>query len=312
MDTPESKKIEVLKQRSYARCLRDGLATGLKNTGSWIRLSWPVVLAFSVLYACFCTLLPNIPVLPASGHSWQTCGVVALIGIMMFLAEIGVYACTFWHQHKLIDLGYLPEVRLWNEWHSVAGVFIRVLRIALVGLGIWILYLCLSYAIFHGLGTMTTGPATAKWMWLLVGISLLMLLLLKLWLMGSCCIVIMEYVLGKTSLAMAFRSYAWGKRYLGRTIIVGLLSVLIALLLWALMSLPMFLCNHVDNIVGNMLLEGEVAVLPTYYPVFRFTVMIISALASCFSILLVLYPLCFNWGAMHAIESERKEAMVEG
>ena len=311
METKETRNIEVLKHRSYVRCLRDGMAIGMKYMGVTMRLAWPTVVAFALMFAWFLWLESGVLQAVMEGRMGQAMAVLCVDGVLLALAEMGFYACVLWHQRRLVELGFLPEARLWREYRSIGRTFLRVLWVSLASFVLWMVVLLLCGVLVTGCGMLTEKTGGASWAWAMaVGMAIVLGAVLV-WLMGFTYQLFMEYMMGDGSLKDAFRSFAWGRRYLSRTIVVSLLSLFVMLVLWLLVSLPMLTCRMVDGYVVQMLMEGETAVLPSYYSFLRFFAFLLSGVGCCLTLLLVLYPLCLNWGSIHAMEQERTEAMAE-
>ncbi len=310
MESQKTRDIEVLKTRGYGKCLRDGFAVSLKQFGVILKLSWPVALLFALLYAWFQSQSNGVIMAVMEGQAFHALVFVMGAGVLTAVAGVAFQACIVWHQRRMAELGYLPSVSIWHVWKNVLRVFFRVLVATLIELVVWLVFLGIcGWVIYFSASHLLSGSAVPAWRWGVIGLECFVFFILFILLTGLVCQVFMEYLLGKGSLAEAFASLKWGRRYLGHSLLVAFVGLISFAVVWLVISLPSVVFNYIDGITLGMALEGETASLPGYYPWLRFLGWLLSGLGYCFGLLFVFFPLCFNWGAIHAIENERLEAL---
>ena len=104
---------------------------------------------------------------------------------------------------------------------------------------------------------------------------------------------------------------AFKMRYMGHTLMVLLLSALVAALVAFAGSLPQIVFSHINSEVALARAMEDSVTLPSYYSFLNYIVSVVALLVGQFALLLILYSLLFHWGSITAIERERQAYLSE-
>ena len=104
---------------------------------------------------------------------------------------------------------------------------------------------------------------------------------------------------------------AFKMRYMGHTLMVLLLSALVAALVAFAGSLPQIVFSHINSEVALARAMEDSVTLPSYYSFLNYIVSVVALLVGQFALLLILYSLLFHWGSITAIERERQAYLAE-
>ena len=122
--------------------------------------------------------------------------------------------------------------------------------------------------------------------------------------------VLLEYLFTKSSYVAAFSQAGW--RHLGRALLVLFVALLPVLFIEGIALLPYALVTYIVIQVIQAASNGDVVVLPAFFPWLRALCLMIYVLAASFASLFLAYPLLFHWGATKAIEQGRKAYIEQG
>ena len=296
----------VLKSRSYARCVREGLAVPFIHYGTILKLAWPFLLLTTVAYALLVSNSLEFVLVSLSGGVLQATAKALFFLLSFILFRITLEVIYWWHLRKWVELGYLPSVHSWQVWR---GLFAMGRRVAV--------YILSQFLVFLPLGVLVAGyvyllvsyrmdalPATI-WVWIGLVVLGSLLLLFSLYLRVQAYHVAMAYLLGEERLWKAIRTLRWSRRYTGRSLAVIFLTGLAACVVLFPFVLPSLLCSYVDSLAFISLLEGDAVDLPTYYYWFGLAAHGVASFGLSFADLLTLYPFCLNWGALRCVEEAR-------
>ncbi len=301
----------VFKQRSNYRCFRDGAAFVMKNFNAMFRLLWPFALVYMVLTVALCGYQRVAVVDIVRGNLWPAQAYAMLLSLVTSLAALLYCSVVVWQQRGLATSGSLPRAMLRDVWRELLGEFWRVIKVAVVFgivacviffVGLF-LYAMPAPAVDVDAEVASSGGAY----WFTVVMGWVVIVCLSLLLLGVACQVCFEYLIGGTGLKAAFGSLRWSRRYFGRGMLMALVSLLVAAVVVAFFSIPSVMCSYIDAISLEMMLNEEVADLPSYYPYISALAWLLTALGYCLATLCMAYPLLLNWGAVHATENLRLE-----
>lgn len=309
MEAKEVQETIVLKSRSYARCLREGLAFPFLHIGTILKFSWPFLLLETIVYALLLSSSTDFLFDILAGGGQQAIVWFLFLSLLFLLWGVALET-TFWlHLRKWVDLGYLPSVHLgqvWQDWLRMAGrVTLYILGLLLVSLPLALLGM--GYLYLWETFRLGAFPATI-WAWSGMTALGLLLIMFYLYILALIYQVAMEYLLGQENILDAIRMLRWSKRYVGRTVAVMLLAFLAVCVVVFPFLLPSTLCSYVDLLAFQTILQGDAVDLPGYYSWVRFGAFGLAGFVLFLSQLLLLFPLCLNWGALHQIEKDRRHS----
>ncbi len=289
-DMAKGELTDVLRSRSYYRCLGDGILLLMNKIGTVAGFLWPAALLYMVVSVAYAVL---------GGEAWQREAYVIGMGVVSLLASAVYGACIVWQQRKLVETGSLPKARVWKVWREVLPSLWRLLAMWCIGLVVAFV-LVFAYALVVAL-----LPSLAMAGKVSLGVLFFVVyFLVAAWLTQ----VGFEYLLSGVSLRKAFGSMSWGRHYYGRTLLLVFVTALLCLVVSLVMSCPAMVCSYVEGLALSMRLEGDLDDLPSSFSLILSIAWLLSALGSCVCHLLFCFPLCLNWGATHAIERERQRA----
>ncbi len=310
METEEVRQeTAVLKYRSVYKSLSESLSLLFKQFPTLFRFLWPLALAYIAFALVTVFALRCFAIDIAVGKAWSALCYVALARLVAWLSGVLLLSGVVWQLRKLIDQGCLANVRLWGVWRVVFRTFWRLLRVIVVlavALGVVLVALMTLVMLLLVLLHIGGGVEVSVGQVLIVAVACVVAIFLYVVALGVACLIFFEYTLGDVSMKEAFLSVGWGSRYLGRTIVVGFLASLLSSVLCVLMSLPAIVCSHIDGIALAVRMGGDPTQLPSGYPYLLLLSWILSAAGQCLCFLLISFPMCFNWGAIRTIESERQ------
>ncbi|MCD8304083.1 MAG: hypothetical protein LUC86_04575 [Prevotellaceae bacterium] len=295
-DMAKGELTDVLRSRSYYRCLGDGILLLMNKMGSLAGFLWPAAVLYTVVSVVCLHLEKGLyqPIL--RDEVWPAEAYVLGLGVLTLLASAVFGACIVWQQRKLVETGSLPKARVWKVWREVLPSLGRLLALWCIALVV-ALVLVFAYALIVAL--LPSLAMAAK-------VSLGVLLFVVFFLVAAWLVQVgFEYLLSGVSLRKAFGSMSWGRRYYGRTLLLVFVSAMLCLVVSLVMSCPAMVCSYVEGLALSMRLEGDLDDLPSSFSLILSIAWLLSALGSCLSQLLFCFPLCLNWGATHAIEQER-------
>ncbi len=288
----------VIRERNYAKCLGEGLKIVGKNFSAMAGFLWPLAVLYALVYivGCFVQMnaLPNV----LSGEAWRSEVCVIIMYILSIIVSAAYGACMFWQQRQLVAGAGIPKARIWKMWHDVLPLFWRMLCLVC-------LYVVIAFVLVLLFSLLVSALSSASASGILltcVSVVAFCLLVLVCTLFS---LVTFEYMLGDCSLGSAIGSLRWSWRYFGRTLVVTFLCMLVVAVVCLVLSAPSMVCSYIEGVVLATRLQGDVADLPGFFACLLFLGWLLSALGSCLGTLLFSYPLCLNWGAIHATESER-------
>ncbi len=294
----------AVRERNYAKCLGEGLKIVGKNFGSMVGFLWPLAVLYAVVYivGCFVQMsaLPNV----LRGEAWKGETCVIIMYILSIIVSAAYGACMFWQQRQLVAGAGVPKARIWKIWRDVLPLFWRML--SLVCLYVVIAFV-LVFLFCLLVSALSSAPASGV---LLTCVSVVAFCVLVL-LCTLFSLVTFEYMLENCSLGAAIGSLRWSWRYFGRTLVVTFLCILVVAVVCLVLSAPSMVCSYIEAVVLATRLEGDVADLPGSFACLLFLGWLLSALGSCLGTLLFSYPLCLNWGAIHATENERMSKLEQ-
>ncbi len=285
--------IEVLKERSYYRCLGEGLSLAFTRFGVMWGFLWPSVVVWLALGVVSFFLQRMVYFDALAGEVWAEQAWTLGAMVVAVALSLVFHACLVWQQRALVAGGALPGARVWRVWREVLPVYWRVLKLFLVclivgavltALGCWLYALA---GIAHPLAV--GGFALAVAVVLVVVLALFVL-------------VAFEYLFGGASLMGALRKLARARRHMGRTLLLVFVCLLLGGLLTLVMSMPAIVCSWVDGMALSMRMEGDLDDLPSFYPLVLAVSWTLSVLGTCLSTLVCSFPLLLNWGALRAFE----------
>ncbi len=303
----------VFKHRSHYRCFRDGGAFVLKNFNAIFRYLWPFALVYMVLTVVFYHYQRAVVADILTGNLWPAQAYAMLLCLATNIAALLYCSVLVWQQRSLATAGSLPKEKIRKVWRELLRDFWRVIKVAVI-FGV---LACIIFIIGVFLYTMPAPAPVADvdievvshggayWFTMIVG--WIVIICLSLLLLGVAYQVCFEYLIGGTSLKAAFGSLKWSRRYFGRNMLMAFVSLLVAAVVIAFFSIPSITCSYIDTILIAMMLDEEVADLPSYYPCISILAWLLTALGYCLATLFVAFPLLLNWGAIHATESQRLE-----
>lgn len=289
METNETPVVKIVKGRSYVASLREGIKYPFLHFGEMCRFLWPVTL-FLVILSIGVTLtelhlilgynrLPELSV--SRGLALVLLEFLSLSGTSLFMGHV------LYQQQQLTLQGVLPNVK---PCRACGKLWKPALRFLFCGFIVKLL--------FNGVLALFALALLRSWFLLLLPVALLLLCLL--FLVPS----FLEYLFTEASFLAAFKAGKW--RYMGNTTIVLLLSLFAASLVSAIGALPLFSVIGIDALVFQASLQGDVILLPTFFPCLRVVCIVLYTLVNTFALLLFFYPLLFHWGSTIAFEQERR------
>ncbi len=301
----------VFKQRSHYRCFRDGVAFVMKNLNAMCRHLWPFALVYMVLTIALFGYQRAVVADILSGNMWPAQAYAMLLSLVTDIAALFYCSVLVWQQRSLAATGSLPKEKMRRVWRELLCDFWRVVKVAVI----FCVVACIIFILGLFLYIMPASapaedvevvvPSTGYWFTVVVG--WVVIICLSLLLLGVAYQVCFEYLVGGTSLKTAFGSLRWSRRYFGRNMLMAFVSLVVTTVVIAFFSIPSVTCSYIDAISIEMMLNEEVADLPSYYPYISMIAWLLTALGYCFATLFVSFPLLLNWGAVHATESQRVE-----
>ncbi len=298
----------IFKHRSNYRCFRDGAALVMKNFNAMFKHLWPFVLVFMV-FAIVLFYYQRVAVVDIlAGNLWPSQAYAMCLSLFAWVAALLYHSVVVWQQRSLITTGTLPKEKLRLVWRELLHSFWRVIKIAVIFGIIGIVLFIVGYLLYV-IPLTESGVESSSTIgsWLVIVMGWLIATCLLLIFIGVAYQVCFEYLLGGTSLKVAFNSLRWSRRYFGRNMLMALASLLVAAVVVAFFSVPTIICSYIDAIALEMKLNEEVAELPSYYFCVSVLAWFLTALGYFLATLFVSFPLLFNWGAVHATESKRQE-----
>lgn len=286
-DTPAI--VKIVKPRSYVACLREGMKYPFLHFGEMYKFLWPATLLF-VFLSVGVTLtelhlilgykhLPEFSVF--SGLTFALLEFLSLLSFSFFAGHV------LFQQRQVILQGVLPNVK---PCRICGELWKPSLRFLLCGLVVKLL--------FDGAVALVVLALFRTWLFLLAPAILLLLALLFL------VPFFLEYLFTEASFCAAFKATKW--RYMGSLTIVLLLSLFAVWLVSAMGALPFLSVISIDVQVFQASLQGDVCLLPGFFPYLRAVCIALSLFVNVFAWLLFSYPLLFHWGSTVAIEKERQ------
>ncbi len=303
METEAKDGILVVRERSGYRCVRDGVSLVFKHFTKMARFLWPLAVVYVVcdvvmFHSQRCVVFAGI-----AGNMWVVRGYALCATLLTTLANVAYQSGIAWQQRALAFTGALPGGRLCDVWRAVLGVAWRVLKMGIVITIVFSLFILLCAVLC--VPSLPAG-ASSVGRWLVVVAEWGVAVFLFMVLLGASWQVFYEYVLGGVSLCAAVGSLGWGRRYLGRSILLAFVCTLLSAVVAVVMSLPAIVCSCIDGIALEMAFNGELAQLPSHYPYVLLLSWLLSAVGQCLAFLLVAFPMCLNWGAIRATEINRR------
>ena len=279
---------QIIKPRSYVSCLREGLSYPLTHFTLIARFVWPAAIIYILLSLASTLLALRL----MEGYGTALIVTVSLLEFFDLLGFSFYLGHVVWQQRKLVELGYIPRVWPWQVWREMKSPMLRSL----------ICMLIFDFLLFLALGALACGGLLGVrfFIWLSPVPLVLLFFLLP---------VMQHYLFSTDTFSASLETFR--VRYLWRLLAIVLLSGLVMLIVLFVGALPLCLTTYIDVQSMTAAAMGDTVGLPGYFPVLRVLAVCILQFVALCTLLFVLYPQLFHWGAATAIEKERRERLSE-
>ncbi len=288
-------------QRGYVRCMRDGMAFALKNFKSVVRHGWPA-LVLVIVFACVSHVLMGRSLVGFLQGDVRGVAILQLASSMLSLLGSCSVTAAIATQQNLItrsEEGLLQLPRRRN-WRALAGTLLRVLLMEVMG--------CLLFGVLLSACRVALPHLHAQWLLgggrvggvLLTTLLAIVALVIGLLLASFYLLVWGNYVYGGKGVGATLKLSWWQRHQLWRTTAIVFLTSVCALAVCIVFSLPYTVLLNVKLSVAEAALGGDMLPLPGYFGSLMWLSVVVAALGTAFSLLLILYPVFYNWQSISA------------
>lgn len=278
---------QIIKPRSYVSCLGEGLSYPLVHFTTIFRFVWPAAL-LSTLISVGLYVFGQHLMMKQSTMLWA---ILAVTGLLDLLGLSFYQGHVLWQQHRLVQLGYIPRVWPWQVAGEMKTPLLRSLLCSLVEDVLVLLSVAAAVVGILFRSLMYAGMA-------FVPLVLLFFLLPSM----------LHYLFSSDSLSASLDAFR--VRYLGRLLVILLLTYLVMLLVVTVGSIPLALLTYVDYQAMVATMMGDSVALPGYFGVLGIVSLCILQFVALCSMAWGMYPLLFHWGTVTAIEREREKSLL--
>lgn len=264
MESKEEQLISVRQERSYVGNFKLGMKVSFKSMGLLMRYLWPSIV-LSIL----------VPVFGWIFYAGQTDALL----------------------RKLIELGYVPDVRI----NSLKGEVVNSTKRYLLNFAILLIF----FLVIVGIMVVPVLMGVSKW-WGVAGVALYALMAFP---MDAVC---MEVSFSSKPLAGCFRSALLGYRNYAQMFAFALLCFFFALPTIMLGFIPLMVSCNVSYQAYQAVLNGDIVDLPSAFIFVIFLAYALGSAVALLSLQAVSFCRCFMWGSLVKEVPADSEAEGEG
>jgi len=320
MEKEQKEKVSPLilfKSRGYAGCIADAYRLFTDNLGSIMRHVWLPMLIFAILIAAAITAMQQgskmemVGVSTNNVEALQKGGIIVLAGLVMLLLSIvpmnimyGRYF-TMLRQHSLTDKmpmkkEKLPKADVRKMVRRVWAAFF----VYLIIFGILIAAFCAPIVL--GCNEIPTDPSNYKFYGIAALIALVgFIFILPLY------NVYMAYMIDHSKGLFATFANQFGRsfKHWGFLFIIFVITALILLMIFAVLSLPEIILTTADNTNTLGMMQGDPDGLPSSFPLIMIVTTALITFASYCIYLLVYTIMYYAYGSIETQEKEKAKRM---
>lgn len=295
--------------RSYSRCMHDGLTYALRNFRKLTCLS-----SLSLLILILVLFLAQIGLdkflftqTLNSTFSWKY--LIYFLPVILICFAFVHLQMTFVIQQKteLIDEFLGQHVAEFSIRHkTLTGIRIFVINVFQLSILFFLVFLIfkLPSATIQSLlpYTQATLPLYFSFVFMILLCITAFLLII-----GILRMLYNLYVYAGHSLWQAIRELIAYRHYLGRTITLEIVTMLIGLCLIIVFVGPWLITEYIHVCFQDALSHQSTIDMPAFFMPLRYFTVAIAALGAAFTIMLLSYPHYYNWCSIQQQEKERRQ-----
>lgn len=296
--------IQLVKQRSYAACIKEGFRLVADNPWKLFRSTWPYLLFVAVCLWIYYIIMVSIQMV--HGATLNIIGIGLLVGsyVLLIVGMLFYSGRIMLLFRKVKEKGRVERIGAFRQFGDTSRCAIRLLPLALIEFLLTLLFVTLSpLAFVWALKQQTTTMLVCVSIGI-IAVGLLLIIFFMPFIQAFYHALISD---GKY-VELLKTGYRHGFRFKGRILVANILAILLFSVASIVIALPLMLIMSANFFSNVGVLMGDPSGLPSYYPWLTAATYIISFFMLFFAGIFLYASNLFVYGSIEA-QIEQREMM---